>query len=527
MSSEDGSVLSATPASASDTANTGEGGSNNRQTHAAATPVVNNSVGHGFRMQIQQAPTQQQHRSRKKRKRDTSAGALDSMQTDQSMRLSSSSSSSSDEDEETKQHPSSSGVSSGSGSQQQPEADKQQMQRVAQTGSNRKDKQKETTALVGDKEKGSSDSDSAKPTADIQSQPAHHQQPQQPEGWRVKLYRLNADGSWDDCGTGRILCLYKPSTKGEGGVGSHSNSSLGGDAWIYQELREPTLCMHSEVPATGSSSAPRILLRTRILLRDAYQRQGDNIITWCEPYLEEGNPAQGVDLALSFQDNAGCLDIWRQITQVQSRAADIYRRNGGAGGGGERVGSSAGNVGNKSITTSKGVTDGGTQNGEDIASNGTSNSSSVTDVAHAVAAAHHADLQRQQQQEMWVNVASQAAQHHLDQQNAVAERHNQDHHFEDAVGGMVAAYHEANTAPASTPNTVSPQLPNPPSLANLEEIADMIAAVQVGGTTDISGLACEPMLSTQRLLLLAVFTRSISSSARRWRCTYPKMTALT
>ena len=28
-----------------------------------------------------------------------------------------------------------------------------------------------------------------------------------------------------------------------------------------------------------------------------------------------------VDLALSFQDNAGCLDIWRQITHVQTLAA--------------------------------------------------------------------------------------------------------------------------------------------------------------------------------------------------------------
>lgn len=30
-------------------------------------------------------------------------------------------------------------------------------------------------------------------------------------GWRVKLYRLNNDGSWDDCGTGRISCQYSAS----------------------------------------------------------------------------------------------------------------------------------------------------------------------------------------------------------------------------------------------------------------------------------------------------------------------------
>lgn len=45
------------------------------------------------------------------------------------------------------------------------------------------------------------------------NQQQHSQQSndlQQPDGWRVKLYRLNADGSWDDCGTGRIVCLYRP-----------------------------------------------------------------------------------------------------------------------------------------------------------------------------------------------------------------------------------------------------------------------------------------------------------------------------
>jgi len=31
------------------------------------------------------------------------------------------------------------------------------------------------------------------------------------------------------------------------------------------------------------NSMPKILLNTRILLRHVYNRQGDNIITWCEP----------------------------------------------------------------------------------------------------------------------------------------------------------------------------------------------------------------------------------------------------
>lgn len=93
-----------------------------------------------------------------------------------------------------------------------------------------------------------------------------------------------------------------------------------------------------------------MLLRTRILLQDAYQRQGDNIITWCEPcYYNNNNNSNennnnsnnellsmaqsassssdqqqqgGVDLALSFQDNCGCLEIWQQIMAVQGRQVE-------------------------------------------------------------------------------------------------------------------------------------------------------------------------------------------------------------
>ncbi len=281
-------------------------------------------------------------------------------------------------------------------------------------------------------------------------QPQH---PHQTDGWRVKLYRLNTDGSWDDCGTGSILCLFKKAAL-------MNSSTLNGDAWVYHELGEPTLCMHSEVkhPSSAVGATPRILLRTRILLRDAYQRQGDNIITWCEPYMEEGNPAQGVDLALSFQDIAGCLDIWRQITQVQSRAAELYRKTKSET---NRSHSSGSHGGDKGERAREGKA-----------------TSSVEDMAHAVAAAHHANLQRQQQQEMWVSVASEAAQHHLDHQNSIAER-NQDHHFEGEA--MMASYHDPCSGPQSVASITAPsiQLPNPPGLTDLEQIADTIAAVQV------------------------------------------------
>jgi hypothetical protein len=294
--------------------------------------------------------------------------------------------------------------------------------------------------------------------------------PQQPDGWRVKLYRLNADGSWDDCGTGRILCLYKPHTINNWGGSNDNNDSSDqssgdgdDDACVYRELGEPTLCMHSEVAAavhTNNNHTSRILLRTRILLRETYQRQGENIITWCEPYLEEGTQ-QGVDLALSFQDNAGCLDIWKQITQVQARANELLLRASGKG------------------------------------DSNSKHRTSVTEMAEAVAAARNADLHQQDQREIWVNVASEATAKQNQQQqqqqrnSSMPSQHrpgnsanngnsNRDQFFEDSAP---ASYHD-NSSPGNTVMSASnaPKLPNPPSLSNLEEIADTIAAVQVRDT---------------------------------------------
>lgn len=155
---------------------------------------------------------------------------------------------------------------------------------------------------------------------------------QQPAGWRVKLYRLNQDGSWDDCGTGRILCLHENSIQSSNSINSSNKKPKN---WFQQQQQQQsdcaTLCVQAEV-VKGSSQQqlqhqPRVLLRTRILLQDAYQRQGDNIITWCEPCYYNSDSSvtsaeQGVDLALSFQDNAGCLEIWQQIIAVQGRRVE-------------------------------------------------------------------------------------------------------------------------------------------------------------------------------------------------------------
>lgn len=51
----------------------------------------------------------------------------------------------------------------------------------------------------------------------------------------------------------------------------------------------------------------QLLLGCRIVNEDIYQKQGENIITWTEP-ANHGKEAH--DLALSFQEEQGCREIW-------------------------------------------------------------------------------------------------------------------------------------------------------------------------------------------------------------------------
>eukprot|EP00612_Vaucheria_litorea_P005847 CAMPEP_0171466924 /NCGR_PEP_ID=MMETSP0945-20130129/9613_1 /TAXON_ID=109269 /ORGANISM="Vaucheria litorea, Strain CCMP2940" /LENGTH=892 /DNA_ID=CAMNT_0011995239 /DNA_START=408 /DNA_END=3086 /DNA_ORIENTATION=- len=101
------------------------------------------------------------------------------------------------------------------------------------------------------------------------------------KGWRVKLYQLNIEGQWDDKGTGYICCKR------------------------LESLGEMGLHVINEVDSTD-------LLQSKLLEDDVYQRQGENIITWNEP--------KGAELALSFQENQGCLEIWGQIADFQGES---------------------------------------------------------------------------------------------------------------------------------------------------------------------------------------------------------------
>ncbi|XP_012573387.1 uncharacterized protein [Cicer arietinum] len=96
---------------------------------------------------------------------------------------------------------------------------------------------------------------------------------------RVKVYRLNDDGKWDDQGTGHVTIDYL-----------ERSEELG--LFVYDEEDNETILLH------------------RISSDDIYRKQEDSIISWRDPEY-------ATELALSFQEPSGCSYIWDHICNAQ------------------------------------------------------------------------------------------------------------------------------------------------------------------------------------------------------------------
>ncbi|XP_040569620.1 LOW QUALITY PROTEIN: serine/threonine-protein phosphatase 4 regulatory subunit 3 [Lepeophtheirus salmonis] len=101
---------------------------------------------------------------------------------------------------------------------------------------------------------------------------------------RVKLYALNAERQWDDKGTGHVSSTY------------------------VERLKGISLLVRAESDGT-------LLLESKIQNDTAYQKQQETLIVWSE--------GDNFDLALSFQEKAGCDEIWEKICQVQGKDPSV------------------------------------------------------------------------------------------------------------------------------------------------------------------------------------------------------------
>ncbi|NWS68451.1 P4R3B phosphatase, partial [Crotophaga sulcirostris] len=117
---------------------------------------------------------------------------------------------------------------------------------------------------------------------------------------RVKVYTLNEDRQWDDRGTGHVSSTY------------------------VERLKGMSLLVRAE--ADGS-----LLLESKINPNTAYQKQQANLFQkqfffcFClkQDTLIVWSEAENYDLALSFQEKAGCDEIWEKICQVQGKDPSV------------------------------------------------------------------------------------------------------------------------------------------------------------------------------------------------------------
>ncbi|NXW16788.1 P4R3B phosphatase, partial [Circaetus pectoralis] len=117
---------------------------------------------------------------------------------------------------------------------------------------------------------------------------------------RVKVYTLNEDRQWDDRGTGHVSSTYVERLKG---------MSL-----LVRAESDGSLLLESKInPNTAYQKQQANLFQIQLFF--CFCLEQDTLIVWSE--------AENYDLALSFQEKAGCDEIWEKICQVQGKDPSV------------------------------------------------------------------------------------------------------------------------------------------------------------------------------------------------------------
>jgi hypothetical protein len=137
------------------------------------------------------------------------------------------------------------------------------------------------------------ESHAATPPGDLEATSADRAETEPaPSKWRVKLYRLAADGAWLDQGTGYASCERVESPGSHGGVALVVSNEEG-------------------------SSSDEVLVQAAVRANDLFERQAESIIMWRDE-------SQNVEYALSFQETEGCDCLWREISLAQREFASEH-----------------------------------------------------------------------------------------------------------------------------------------------------------------------------------------------------------
>ncbi|TKY84972.1 hypothetical protein EX895_006052 [Sporisorium graminicola] len=152
---------------------------------------------------------------------------------------------------------------------------------------------------------------------------------------RVKVYELKGE-TWFDRGTGYCAGVYDETVDEALLVARREEKcqfleGIDVPAEAEADPAEPILgaATSEDAPTAGAQKAPTtqpqpcqfvvvvsenlesedILLASKVVKEEVYQRQQDTLVVWTEP--------TGVDMALSFQEAEGCNEVWEFLTEVQ------------------------------------------------------------------------------------------------------------------------------------------------------------------------------------------------------------------
>lgn len=152
---------------------------------------------------------------------------------------------------------------------------------------------------------------------------------------RVKVYELKGE-TWFDRGTGYCAGVYDETVdeallvarreekcqflegidvpaeadanENEPLLGAAVGEGAAAAAAQKAQAMQPQSCQFVVVVSENLESED-ILLASKVVREEVYQRQQDTLVVWTEP--------TGVDMALSFQEAEGCNEVWEFLTEVQ------------------------------------------------------------------------------------------------------------------------------------------------------------------------------------------------------------------
>lgn len=134
---------------------------------------------------------------------------------------------------------------------------------------------------------------------------------------RVKVYELKGE-TWFDRGTGYCAGVYDEQEDAALLVArmeeacqkllladdEDQEQAIGLSQEENEDQRESYVLVVNE-----NLDTDELLLKTKVVRDDVYQRQQDTLVVWTEP--------DGTDMALSFQEAEGCQEVWEFLTEVQ------------------------------------------------------------------------------------------------------------------------------------------------------------------------------------------------------------------